>query len=179
MFDIGWQELFLVAVAALIVIGPKDLPRALKTLTGAIRKVKGMARDFQGGLDDIVRETELADMRQEIEAHTGGDLRKSIENSIDPDGDISREMNDMRSFEGDLTNATEEFSKDINKVENKTEEEEDAKVGLPDPNEAMTFTPPEPEKVVESAPEPAPTQEASIQEPAAMTSVNDQDKKDA
>jgi len=74
MFDIGWQELFLVAVAALIVVGPKDLPRALKTVTGAIRKVKGMARDFQGGLDDIVRETELADMRNEIEAQTGGDL---------------------------------------------------------------------------------------------------------
>ena len=112
MFDIGWQELFLVAVAALIVVGPKDLPRALKTVTGAIRKVKGMARDFQGGLDDIVRETELADMRNEIEAQTGGDLRKSIENSIDPDGDLSREMNDMRSFEGDLTNATEDFAND-------------------------------------------------------------------
>lgn len=164
MFDIGWQELFLVAVAALIVIGPKDLPRALKTVTGAIRKVKGMARDFQGGLDDIVRETELADMRNEIEAQTGGDLRKSIEDSIDPDGEISREMNDMRSFEGDLTNATEDFSRDINKVE------DDAKVGLPDPNEAMTFTAPEPEPVAEVAPEPAKENE---------TSANEQDKKDA
>jgi len=168
MFDIGWQELFLVAVAALIVIGPKDLPRALKTVTGAIRKVKGMARDFQGGLDDIVRETELADMRKEIEEHTGGDLKKSIENSIDPDGEFSKEMNDMRSFEGDLTNATQDFSDDINKTE------EDAKVGLPDPNEAMTFTPPEPEKVAETVAEPAPEPE-----PAETTSSNDKDKKDA
>lgn len=166
MFDIGWQELFLVAVAALIVIGPKDLPRALKTVTGAIRKVKGMARDFQGGLDDIVRETELADMRKEIEEHTGGDLRKSIENSIDPDGELSKEMNDMRSFEGDLTNATQDFSEDISKAE------EDAKVGLPDPNEAMTFTPPEPEKVAETVSEPAPA-------PAETSSSADQDKKDA
>ncbi len=169
MFDIGWQELFLVAVAALIVVGPKDLPRALKTVTGAIRKVKGMARDFQGGLDDIVRETELADMRNEIEAQTGGDLRKSIENSIDPDGDLSREMNDMHSFEGDLTNATEDFSKDINKVEEDAKAEDHAKVGLPDPNDAMTFTPPEPETIAEPAPEKA-------KEPA---SVNDKDKKDA
>lgn len=174
MFDIGWQELFLVAVAALIVVGPKDLPRALKTVTGAIRKVKGMARDFQGGLDDIVRETELADMRNEIEAQTGGDLRKSIENSIDPDGDLSREMNDMRSFEGDLTNATEDFSKDINKVEEDAKAEDDTKVGLPGPNEAMTFTPPEPESVAE----PAPTPE-SAKEPVTTTSINDQDKKDA
>jgi sec-independent protein translocase protein TatB len=169
MFDIGWQELFLVAVAALIVVGPKDLPRALKTVTGAIRKVKGMARDFQGGLDDIVRETELADMRNEIEAQTGGDLRKSIENSIDPDGDLSREMNVMHSFESDLTNTTEDFTKDINKVEEDAKAEDDAKVELPDPIEAMTFTPPEPEKIVEPAPEKA----------KESTSVNDQDKKDA
>ena len=38
MFDIGWQEIFLIAVVALIVIGPKDLPRALKTVTSALRK---------------------------------------------------------------------------------------------------------------------------------------------
>ncbi len=56
MFDIGWQEIFVIAVFALIVIGPKDLPRALKTVTGVIRKMKGMARDFQSGMDDIVRD---------------------------------------------------------------------------------------------------------------------------
>ena len=67
MFYIGWQEIFLIAVLALIVIGPKDLPRALKTITGVLRKAKGMARDFQSGLDDIVRETELADMRKQID----------------------------------------------------------------------------------------------------------------
>jgi sec-independent protein translocase protein TatB len=39
MFDIGWQEIFVIAVFALIVIGPKDLPRALKTVTGVIRKM--------------------------------------------------------------------------------------------------------------------------------------------
>ncbi len=163
MFDIGWQEIFLIAVAALIVIGPKDLPRALKTVMGALRKVKGMARDFQGGLDDIVRETELAEMRNEIEAQTGGDIRKTIENTIDPDGDISRDLDDMRSVEGDLTKAAKGFSDDVNKVE------EDAKSGLPDENEAMTFTPPEPE----TSPEPA------KQTASADSTANDKDKKDA
>ncbi len=113
MFDIGWQEMFLVAVLALIVIGPKDLPRALKTITGMIRKVRGMARDFQSGLDDIVRETELADMRKEIEAGAGGDLRKEIEESLDPDGDVAKDLDDMRRIEGDLTKAAQGYADDV------------------------------------------------------------------
>lgn len=115
MFDIGWQEIFLVALVALVVIGPKDLPRALKTVTGIIRKLRGMAREFQSGLDDIVRESDLADMRREIEAQTGGDLRKRIEESIDPDGDISKDLDDMRSIEGDLNKAAKDFSNDVKK----------------------------------------------------------------
>lgn len=113
MFDIGWQELFLVAIIALLVVGPKELPRALKTVTGAIRKVRGMARDFQSGLDDIVRESDLAEMRRELEAETGGDLRKSIENSIDPDGDVAKDLDDMRDIEGDLTKAAKGFSDEV------------------------------------------------------------------
>lgn len=120
MFDIGWQEMFLVAVLALIVIGPKDLPRALKTITGMIRKVRGMARDFQSGLDDIVRETELADMRKEIESGAGGDIRKQIEESIDPDGDVAKDLDDMRSIEGDLTKAAQGYADDVNVAETAT-----------------------------------------------------------
>ncbi len=114
MFDIGWQELFLVAVLALIVIGPKDLPRALKTITGAIRKVRGMARDFQSGLDDIVRETELHEMRKEIEAEAGGDIRKQIEQTIDPDGDVAKDLDEMRGIETDLSKAAKGYADDVN-----------------------------------------------------------------
>ncbi|MBO6520966.1 MAG: twin-arginine translocase subunit TatB [Rhodospirillales bacterium] len=139
MFDIGWQELFLVAIIALIVVGPKDLPRALKAVTGAIRKVKGMARDFQSGLDDIVRESELDEMRKQIEGGPGADFRKEIENSIDPDGKVAKDLSEMRDFEGDLTKAAQGYGDDVKKTE------EDARAGLPDENDAMTFTPPEPE----------------------------------
>jgi sec-independent protein translocase protein TatB len=132
MFDIGWQEIFLIAVIALIVIGPKDLPRTLKTVTGALRKVKGMARDFQSGLDDIVRETELDDMRRQIEAETGGDIRKSIEDSIDPEGEISKDINDMRDIEGDLSKAAQGYGDDVNKI------------GSPDKDKAASSSPPPP-----------------------------------
>lgn len=120
MFDIGWQELFVVAVLALIVIGPKDLPRALKTVTGVIRKMKGMARDFQGGLDDIVRESELMDMKKQIEAETGGDLRKEIENSIDPDGSISKDLQDLGDFENDMKSAAQNHADSVNGKDTKT-----------------------------------------------------------
>lgn len=120
MFDIGWQELLVVAVLALIVIGPKDLPRALKTVTGVIRKMKGMARDFQGGLDDIVRESELMDMKKQIEAETGGDLRKEIENSIDPDGSISKDLQDLGDFENDMKSAAQNHADSVNGKDTKT-----------------------------------------------------------
>ena len=144
MFDIGWQEIFLIAVLALIVIGPKDLPRALKTITGLLRKAKGMARDFQSGLDDIVRETELADMRKQIEAETGGDIRKRIEETLDPDGDIARDLDDVRSVENDMSAATKSFSDEVNRPEpvSKSDPKPEPDATLPDPNDAMISSPP-------------------------------------
>ena len=137
MFDIGWQEVFLIAIVALIVIGPKDLPRALKTVTGLIRKLRGMARDFQSGLDDIVRETDLAEMRREIEAETGGDFRKKIEQSIDPDGEMAKDVDDMRSIEGDLNKATKDYADDLNKADT-TAETKKTPVEQPDGDDTVT-----------------------------------------
>lgn len=120
MLDIGWQEIFVIAVLALIVIGPKDLPRALKTITGVLRKMKGMAREFQTGLDDIVRESELMDMKKQIEAETGGDLRKEIENSIDPDGSISSDLQDLGDFENDMKTAAQNHADSVSGPEKKS-----------------------------------------------------------
>lgn len=88
MFDIGWQELFIVAVFALIVVGPKDLPQAIRTITGWIRKARMMARDFQSGVNDMVREAELDDVKDQLTRP--GDLKKQISDTIDPDGEISK-----------------------------------------------------------------------------------------
>ena len=104
MFDIGWQELFIVAVLALLVIGPKDLPRALRTMGKWVRKARALARDFQGGLDDVMREAELDDVKDQLVSASGLDIGKEIENTIDPTGDISRDM-DMSDIETDLGTA--------------------------------------------------------------------------
>ncbi len=62
MFGIDSAELLIIAVVALVVIGPKDLPRVLRTVGNFVAKARGMASHFRLGLDNMVRETELADL---------------------------------------------------------------------------------------------------------------------
>lgn len=88
MFDIGWSELAVIAVVALIVIGPRDLPRVLYTAGKMAGKARAMLREVQQSIEDIGREAELEDMRKKIESVRDVDLHKQIRNSIDPKGEI-------------------------------------------------------------------------------------------
>lgn len=97
MFDIGWQELFIIAIFALIVVGPKDLPRVIRSVTQALRKVKGMAREFQSGIDDVVREAELQDMRKEL-TKEGESFKEDLSSDFDPSKEISGEFQDELDF---------------------------------------------------------------------------------
>jgi sec-independent protein translocase protein TatB len=64
MFDIGSTELLLVAIVAIVVIGPRDLPRALYKLGQIMGKARGMARHFRTGIDAMVREAEMEDLEK-------------------------------------------------------------------------------------------------------------------
>ena len=64
MFDIGYSELLLIAVVALIVIGPKDLPNVMRTVGKWVGKARGMARHFRSGIDTMMREAELEEMEK-------------------------------------------------------------------------------------------------------------------
>ncbi|QRG05148.1 twin-arginine translocase subunit TatB [Xanthobacter dioxanivorans] len=66
MFDIGWSELMLIGIVALIVIGPKELPSVLRTVGRTVTKLRRMAGEFQGQFQEALREADLADMRKEI-----------------------------------------------------------------------------------------------------------------
>lgn len=101
MFDIGWQELFLIIIVAVVVLGPKDLPYAIRTVTGAIRKMRVLAGEFQRGIDDVVREAELEEIRGDIQRVSNLDLTKEIEKTIDPGGTVAREI-DMSDLQTDL-----------------------------------------------------------------------------
>ena len=66
-FGIGYSEMFLIAVVAIIVIGPKDLPRVLRALGKTVANMRGMAREFQGHLDGAMKEAGLDDVKKEIQ----------------------------------------------------------------------------------------------------------------
>lgn len=93
MFDIGWDEMALVAVVALIVIGPKDLPAVLRQVGRWTRKARDLANEFQRGVDEMVRESELADLKTQVEKATDpNQLRREVEKTVDPSGDIARSL---------------------------------------------------------------------------------------
>jgi len=64
MFDIGSSEFLLIVIVAVIVIGPKDLPRALYKVGQVVGKARGMARHFRTGIDAMVREVELEELEK-------------------------------------------------------------------------------------------------------------------
>ena len=66
MFDIAWSELLVIMVVALVVIGPKDLPRALKVAGSWVRRARGLAAQFQGTVDAMVRESDMQDLRSDL-----------------------------------------------------------------------------------------------------------------
>lgn len=89
MLDIAWSELLVIGVIALIVLGPKDLPKALKLFTYWTRKARGMVRDFQGHVDEMVREAELDEVKRELEKATNPDL---VARAIDPSGSVENAL---------------------------------------------------------------------------------------
>ena len=114
MFDIGWQELFVLAILAIIVIGPKDLPRAIRTVTHWIRRARGMARDLQDGLDDVVREAELEDIKKQANS--------IMSNELDPANTIAREL--------DMTDEQQEWSKAVDSLKDETNPQHPTNTGL-------------------------------------------------
>ena len=92
LFDIGWPELLLIGVVALVVIGPKDLPRALRIAGYWVRKARTLSREFQSSVEQMIREAELDEMRQELKKATELDLNKEFQNTIDPDGSLAESI---------------------------------------------------------------------------------------
>src|ERR1700719_2361306 len=70
MFDIGWSELVVIGAVALIVIGPKELPAVLRAVGQWTTKLRRMASEFQGQIQEAMRETEMADHKKEVDTFT-------------------------------------------------------------------------------------------------------------
>jgi Tat protein translocase TatB subunit len=67
MFDFGFMEIVLIAAVALVVLGPKELPRIIRTMSEWVGRARGLAREFRSGLDDIARETEINKVKEDFE----------------------------------------------------------------------------------------------------------------
>ena len=67
MFDIGWSELLVIGVVAVVVVGPKELPRLMRTFGHYTGKIRAMASDFQRQFEEAVRETEIDEVRKAMQ----------------------------------------------------------------------------------------------------------------
>ncbi len=70
MLDIGWTEMLVIAVIAVVVIGPRDLPGMLKTIGNWVRKARATVRELQTGIEDMAREAELDEVKKSVESAT-------------------------------------------------------------------------------------------------------------
>jgi sec-independent protein translocase protein TatB len=83
MFGIDSSELLLIAIVALVVIGPKELPGLLRTWGKWMAQMRGMASEFRGHVDEMVRQSDLDEVKKQLTASSGLDLQ-----SLDPTKEI-------------------------------------------------------------------------------------------
>jgi|HubBroStandDraft_5_1064220.scaffolds.fasta_scaffold326016_2 sec-independent protein translocase protein TatB len=88
MFDFAWSEFALIAVVALIAIGPKDMPVAIRSVTAWIKKARRMAAEFQTHVDEMVREADLHEVKASFNEIRNFDIKGQLERTIDADGSL-------------------------------------------------------------------------------------------
>ena len=94
MFGLGWGEMVVIGIVALIAIGPKELPTVLRTIGQAMGKIRRMANEFQGQFQEALREAELTDLKKHAD-----DIATDISSmsNFDPMADTRKEVE--RAFE--------------------------------------------------------------------------------
>lgn len=83
MLDLGWSEILIIGVVSLIVVGPKDLPKMLRTLGQYVGRAKGIARDFQRSMDDAARQADIEELNE---------VKKGLDDMRDAQYKMQREM---------------------------------------------------------------------------------------
>ena len=86
-FGIGYTELLVIAIVAIIVIGPKDLPRVLRALGRMTAKLRAMAREFQGHVDAAMRETGFDEVKRDLQSMKSANPITDVANELKKQGD--------------------------------------------------------------------------------------------
>jgi sec-independent protein translocase protein TatB len=98
MIDLSWGEILVIGAVAVIFIGPKELPGALRAAGKWIGKARMMAREFQNNVDDMIREADLDEVKKHVTTATGlaaggiGGIGGAIQNVVDPKGDLQKAL---------------------------------------------------------------------------------------
>ncbi|HEY4135209.1 MAG TPA: Sec-independent protein translocase protein TatB [Alphaproteobacteria bacterium] len=103
MFDIGWMEMLVIAVVAIVVIGPKDLPKVMHTVGQWMARARAVAKTFQDQMEEMARQAGVDEVRKELNNSIGGfDPAKRLQQAIDPNGEMEAQMKAMTDL-GRLT----------------------------------------------------------------------------
>jgi sec-independent protein translocase protein TatB len=152
MFDLEWSKLALIAVVALVVIGPKDLPRVMRIVGQWVQRARSIAREFQGSIDQMVRESELEEVKRNLDRATSFDVEREIHQAIDPGGELRRSLN-----EPVLTNPLIDIPKPA------IEANAEVAATLPSADQPVEALPPPAEPALETAKPTAPASESEAQ----------------
>ena len=96
MLDIGGWEFLIVAFVLIMVVGPKELPKMLRSFTRIIRQVRSMASEFSRGMQSMADEAELGDIKGALEDVKRGNLT-GVADAIDPGGDLKGSVEDLKT----------------------------------------------------------------------------------
>jgi len=88
----SWWEISIVGLMMILVLGPKELPHAMRTIARYMRKARRLASEFQGHMDDLVREADLDEVRKTVTLIKNQDVGSVIGQAVDPTGDLTREI---------------------------------------------------------------------------------------
>ena len=95
MLDIGGWEFLVVAFVLIMVVGPKELPRMLRSFTKLTRQMRRLAREFTDGMNKIAEDAEVADLKQAMNKAKSGDLDE-LAQAIDPGGTMGGSVQEMK-----------------------------------------------------------------------------------
>lgn len=142
MFDFGWQEFLVIAFVLVLVVGPKDLPKVLKTVTKYVRNMRQMASEFHRGIEKMADEADLKDVKQSFNDIKNKNFDKTIQSHLDPENEVTKALqqakksadlaNEKKSVEDTLKNIAKENTEDTenNNEKNKKKTQKDSEDNL-------------------------------------------------
>lgn len=101
MLDVGWSEMLVIAIVMIVVVGPKDLPKMLRTFGRMTTKMRGMANDFQRQFNEAIKEAELDDVKKSVDSLRG----------LNPAAEIRKQLNPFEKAAADVGSSIDDAGK--------------------------------------------------------------------